>query len=340
MKEAYLYDSLEGGKTKCRLCYKKCVIAPGETGFCKVRRNVDGKLIAENYGISTYFVRDTIETEGVFHYRPGCPTIEIGTYGCNLHCKFCQNWKYSQADFANVETFKEYTPECVIKTCKEMDVDLIAWTFNDPIIWYEFVMDTSELAKKEGISCLYKSSHIISLEALENLCSVIDVFSVSLKSIREDFYRKHCEGWIEPVKDALKYLYGRKDKHLEVSNLVIPETNDSPKEVEDMISWVKENLDETVPFHFVRYHPDYKFTIPRTPEQTVLAARKQAKEMGMKHVYVGNVFASEGLNTFCSNCNNLLIEREGHRVSFNDGLDKEAVRCSCCEHAVERMVIK
>ena len=338
MKEAYLYDTLDDGKTKCRLCYKRCVIGPGETGFCKVRKNEGGKLYAENYGISTYFVRDSIETEGIFHFRPGCATIEMGTYGCNLHCKFCQNWKYSRAEEVDINTFVEYTPEKVIEKCKEMKVDLICWTFNDPIIWYEFVLDTSKLAKEAGITSLYKSSHIISLEALENLCESVDVFSVSLKAINEDFYKEHCAGWIEPVKDALKYLYGRKDKHMEVSNLVIPQTNDDPKEVRELVSWLLENLDNTVPLHFVRYHPDYKFTIPRTPVETVMKAREIAKEMGMKHVYVGNIFASEGLNTICAECGETLVVREGHRVNFSEHLNREKGSCTKCGSSLERMI--
>jgi len=334
MKEAYLYDSHEDGSVGCRLCFKNCHIPLGESGFCGVRRNVEGRLIAENYGVSTYFVRDTIETEGVFHYRPGCATIEIGTYGCNLHCKFCQNWKFSQADLTDPTSFVKYTPEEVVEKCVQMGVDLIAWTFNDPIIWYEFVIDTARLAREKGITSLYKSSHMISLEALENLCRDVDVFSVSLKSIRGDFYEEYCEGRIEPVLDALKYLYKRGDKHLEVSNLMIPQINDSADQIREMVSWIKENLDTRVPLHFVRYHPDYKFTIPRTPEETVMKARAIALEMGMKHVYVGNVFSSEGLNTFCENCGQGLILREGQRVEFLENMDPAQSRCRACGSAV------
>jgi pyruvate formate lyase activating enzyme len=339
MKEAYLYDSGSDKSVRCRLCYKQCHIRDGYAGFCGVRRNVDGILIAENYGVSTYFVRDTIETEGVFHYRPGCATIEIGTYGCNLHCKFCQNWKYSQANLADPESFVRYTPEEVVDKCIEMGVDLIAWTFNDPIIWYEFVIDTARLAKQRGITSLYKSSHIISLEALENLCESVDVFSVSLKSIRGEFYREHCEGSIEPVMAALKYLNGRADKHLEVSNLMIPEINDSSEEISELVEWLKANLDETVPLHFVRYHPDYQFTIPRTPVETVMKARSIALDMGMKHVYVGNVFSSDGLNTTCPECGVTLIRREGQRVDFLDDLDRQGCQCRACGVSLNRLVI-
>lgn len=340
MKEAYLYDRLENKETRCRLCYKNCEISPGGTGFCRVRENHDGILYSKNYGVSTYFVMDTIETEGVFHYRPGCRTIEMGTYGCNLHCKFCQNWKYSRAEHVSLDSLIEYTPEDVLKKCRDMDVDLVAWTFNDPIIWYEFVIDTAELLKKNGISSLYKSSHIISLEALESLCGCIDVFSVSLKSIRDEFYKEHCEGWIEPVKEALRYLYGRGDKHLEVSNLMIPGINDSPEEVRELVDWVSTNLDEKVPLHFVRYHPDYKFTIPRTPEETVIKARDIAKNLGMKHVYVGNVFTSPGLNTFCSLCGELLIVREGRRVENTDQVDLQKSACRACGHKIENMTMR
>lgn len=339
MKEAYLYEKLDQNRVKCNLCYKNCVINPGKTGFCQIRENKEGTLYALNYGVSTYFVRDTIETEGVFHYKPGCATIEIGTYGCNLHCKFCQNWKYSQADKVDKSCFVNYTPEEVVKKCKDMGVDLIAWTFNDPAIWYEFVLDTAKLAKKEGIISLFKSSHTISVEALKNLSEYIDIFSISFKAIDPDFYKTHCEGSITPVLDALKYLYNLKDKHIEVSNLVIPENNDKEEDFKKLTQWMLDNMDTSVPLHFVRYHPDYLFTIPRTPEDTVMKARETAKKMGMKHVYVGNVFSSEGLNTYCSKCNSVLITREGRKIVPTDLLDKENVKCKNCGTPVERLVL-
>ncbi len=337
-KEAYLYDKLPDNKVKCRLCPKECIIKENEQGFCTVRTNTDGILYADNYGESTYFVRDTIETEGVYHYKPGCFSIEVGTYGCNFHCDFCQNWRYSRTDTVKMDALVTYTPQQLVDKCIEMDIKLIAWTFNDPIIWYEFIMDTAGIAKANGITSLYKSSHFISQEALENLCAHVDIFSISLKSIKDEFYRKYCTGWIEPVKESLKYLVGRGDKHVEVSNLVIPTINDSEEEVNEFNTWILENIGDSIPVHFVRYHPDYKFTIERTPEETVMAIRAAALKAGIKHAYVGNVFSSVGINTYCTKCNNLLIKREGRRVEI-DGMDESTGTCKKCNHKVENMII-
>jgi pyruvate formate lyase activating enzyme len=344
MKEAYLYTKLENDKVQCELCYKNCLIRSGETGFCQVRQNIDGTLYAHNYGISTYFVRDTIETEGVFHYKPGCSTIEIGTYGCNLHCKFCQNWKYSQADKVDKNCFVKYTPDEVVQKCQNMGVKVIAWTFNDPAIWYEFVLDTAEKAKKQGIISLFKSSHTISLQALENLSEYVDIFSISLKSIDPQFYKTHCEGSIVPVLEGLEYLYSlnkgsSEQKHIEISNLIIPETNDSDEEITKLVQWIIDNMDTTVPLHFVRYHPDYLFEIPRTPAATVLKAREIAKKMGMKHVYVGNIFSSEGLNTYCHTCGSMLIKREGRKIDITENLDKSHLLCNKCKTPVDRLIL-
>lgn len=336
---ASLYDTHDDGAVSCRLCGKKCRITPGNSGFCTVRKNEDGKLVTINYGESTYFVRDSIETEGVFHYRPGCLTIEVGTYGCNLHCDFCQNWRYSRADTVKLDTLVEYTPQQLVDRCIEMKIDLIAWTFNDPTIWYEFVMDTSELAGKHGIKCLFKSSSFISLEALENLAKHIDVFSVSLKSIRDDFYRSLCTGWIDPVRDAIQYLAGRKDKHLEISNLMIPTLNDDEEQIRELVGWVMENAGVDVPLHFVRYHPDYKFTIPRTPEPIVARAREIALEMGMNHVYIGNSFSHQGLSTWCAGCGEQLIFREGRRCEIKESLDQTTASCRKCGRKVNRLVL-
>jgi pyruvate formate lyase activating enzyme len=220
-----------------------------------------------------------------------------------------------------------------------MDIELLAWTFNDPIVWYEFVLDTSILLKKAGIKTLYKSSHFISPEALEKLADVIDVFSVSLKSIKDEFYKQYCTGWIAPVKEALLYLHGRDDCHLEISNLMIPTINDGDTEIRNFVNWILDNLSNDIPVHFVRYHPDYKFTIPRTPEEVVSKARDIALEMGLKHVYLGNSFSHAGLNTWCSKCGEELIHRHGRRCDRLPALDQSNGSCSVCGHKVENLIL-
>lgn len=330
VKKSQYFKKLEAEAVQCVLCPRKCKIKIDETGFCKVRKNIDGQLYNLNYGISTYMVVEPIENNAVFHFYPGENALAVGTISCNLDCSFCQAWKYSK--ISNVENlyleyFDTYTPEQIVNKAKTLDLKIISWTFNDPMSWFEFVLDTAKIAKENGILSLFKSNHYINEPPLKELAQYVDIFSVSLKSIEDEFYKKYCHGSVEPVLNATKILKTL-DKHIEICNLVIPTLNNSKEQFSKLIDWVKEHLGINTPLHFTRFHPSYKLTnLPRTSLSDVNVARKIAKNKGLKYVYIGNVFMDDGLNSYCVKCSNLLLSRTGGRTIIKN---KNPLKCDKC----------
>jgi pyruvate formate lyase activating enzyme len=303
-------------KVICTLCPKACKLSDSEMGFCKVRKNIGGELYNTNYGLSTCMVIEPIETNGVFNFFPGKKTLSIGSVGCNLNCNFCQAWKYTREFDKRKEHFNYYTPQDIINMAKNLNLNILAWTFNDPISSFEFVKDTAELAKKEGMINLFKSSHFINEKPIKDIMDYIDIFSISIKSINEDFYKKNCGGSLEPVKNIAKLLRENK-KYIEVSNLVIPTYNNSDEDFSNFISWVKKELGINTPVHFARFHPDYKLLdVERTPIEDIHRAISIAKKQGMNYVYSGNIFIDKYLNTYCPKCGEMIIERKGERISI------------------------
>ena len=310
--EAKLYKKLSENRVQCELCPRRCVIAEGNTGFCKVRRNINGTLYAISYGRAVRAAEEFIETEAVFHFEPGSRILSLGNVGCNLNCSYCQNWRFSQIEHIDEKSIIKYTPEEVVKMALERDIKILSWTYNDPVIWYEFVLDTARLAKKHGLYNLFKSALFVNPEAIEELMKVIDIFSISIKSLNDEFYRKLTTGWIKPVLQGTKKIFDSGKHYLEISNLVVTGANDKEKDYLELIDWVKNNLSVDVPLHFVRFHPNYKYThVSRPLIDTLEKARELAKDSGIKHCYLGNVFSHEGANTYCRVCNNLLVERMG-----------------------------
>jgi len=329
LKESKFYETLSKKTVKCTLCPRGCVLGESQTGFCKVRQNIEGKLYNLNYGLSTYKVVEPIETNAIFHHHPGEKALAIGTIGCNLDCSFCQAWRYSKIDeIRKFDCFAHYSPEDIVKSAQKLNLKVLSWTFNDPIAWFEFVLDTAKIAKENGIESIFKSNHFINEKPLRELTKHVSIFSISIKSIREDFYKKYCKGSVKPVLETARILK-KLDKHIEVCNLVIPTKNNSPEDISDLVSWVKANLGVETPLHFARFHPEYKMTnIARTPIQDITIARRIAEKSGMKYVYSGNVFDDEGLNTYCSKCHNLLITRHGENTHIRN---KHPVFCDKCK---------
>jgi pyruvate formate lyase activating enzyme len=231
----------------------------GQKGFCGVRKNIEGTLNSLIYGKTVQLTQETIETEAVFHYAPGAPILSLGNIGCMLACDFCQNWKTAQVKYLDENEIHYHTPEQVVDIALQRGIQILSWTYNDPVVWFEFVMDTARLARQKGLKNLFKSSFFISIEAAAELCNVIDVFSISIKSMDEEFYRRLTKGWLPPVLEATKLVFAN-GKHVEISNLLITDLNDSEDDVKRMASWVLDNLSDKVPLHFVRFHPDYKYT--------------------------------------------------------------------------------
>ncbi|MFX0195083.1 MAG: AmmeMemoRadiSam system radical SAM enzyme [Candidatus Hodarchaeota archaeon] len=306
---ASLYEPLPQRKVLCKLCPRGCKMNDGKRGFCGTRQNIGGDLYTLVYGKAVRVAQEFMETEGVFHFAPGSPILSIGNMGCNLYCKFCQNWKTSQMKYIDENDFEFYTPKQIVNLALNKDISVLSWTYNDPVVWHEFVMDTARLARQKGLVNLYKSAFYITLDAVKELCEVIDIFSLSLKSIREDFYRKHATGTLPPILENIRYVY-HTGIHLELSNLMVTDLNDSEEDARAVAQWHLENTSADVPLHFVRFHPAYQYKdVPRTPIDRLERARKIALEMGVKYCYIGNVYDSDGGNSFCPECHSLLIKR-------------------------------
>ncbi|MFN7961382.1 MAG: AmmeMemoRadiSam system radical SAM enzyme [Thermoanaerobaculia bacterium] len=328
MHPARLGEELGGGVVQCHLSPRNCRMTPGKAGFCGVRMNVDGRLVTLNYGRATHVTQESIETEAVFHFGPGAPILSLGNVGCMMNCDYCHNWKTSQARMVSRGDVHQYTPEQVVEIALERNIPVISWTYNDPVVWHEFVLDTSRLAKKHGLITLFKSAFYISLEGAAELCEVIDIFSVSVKSMDPEFYKRYTKGRLEPVLEATKYVFDQ-GKHVEISNLMVTDANDRPDQAREVAEWVLTNLSENTPLHYVRFHPDYKYThVDRTPIPRLEAARAAALEMGVKYVYLGNVYDNDAVHTYCTRCQSRLIERYGLNAR-PVGLD-EAGRCRSC----------
>jgi pyruvate formate lyase activating enzyme len=325
---ASLEEPLEDGVVRCHLSPRNCKIRPGQHGFCMVRANRGGRLVSLNYGRSVHATEETIETEAVFHYAPGARILSMGNIGCMLNCDYCHNWKTSQARFVEDKDVYYYSPAEVVNIALQHGIKVISWTYNDPVVWHEFVTETAALAQQAGIKNLYKSAFFISSEAIEELIPVIDIFSISIKSMDPKYYRKVTKGWLEPVLEGTKQVY-RAGKHVEVSTLMVTDLSDNEQTAIDMANFVGEQLGPEVPTHFVRFHPDYRMTNTiRTPVDRIERARKIAMEMGLHHVYLGNVYDTESTKTWCRHCDALQVTRYGLNADLV-GVNDEA-RCTQC----------
>ncbi len=329
-RDAKFFRKLDDQSVECYLCPRHCKIKDEKGGFCKVRWNEGGNLKTLNYGVSVQMTQEVIETEAVNHFAPGTPILSLGNVGCMMNCDYCHNWKTSQMREVNLKDIHHYTPEQVVATALEKNIKILSWTYNDPVVWHEFVYDTAKLARKHGLINLYKSAFYIGPEAIEELLEVIDIFSISLKSLNPEIYLKTTKGQLQPVLDGIKQVYKSKRHHLELSNLVVTDSTDKMEEIERLVSWILTELDSTVPLHLVRFHPDYKYTyVERTSIEFLKKARERALEMGLKHCYLGNVYESgEWLNTHCQSCDEVLVKRFGLQTQ-TPGLSSDGSCLNC-----------
>jgi len=301
---------------QCELCPKMCLIEPGQSGECRVRINIDGVLRTVVYGFPCSTHIDPIEKKPLFHFRPGSKILSIATVGCNLHCKNCQNWEISQA---NPEDTKAYAlpPEKLIQTVKYYNCPSLAYTYTDPIIFYEYTYDTAKLARQANIHNVLVTAGYINTEPWKRLLEYVDAANVDLKGITEEFYIQVCSGTLKPVQQAL-VLAKASGILLEVTNLIIPTLNDKPEQIRQLAHWVKANLGSDTPLHFSRFFPRYKMRhLPPTSLKTLDMAREIAISEGLHYIYIGNIQSKFGQNTYCPGCKVLLIERIGYTILQN-----------------------
>jgi len=283
MKEALFYQVKDNSRVQCFLCPHNCLISEGKAGLCGVRKNEKGKLYSLVYGQATSLALDPIEKKPLYHFHPGEFILSVGTKGCNFFCKFCQNWTISKDLNAQTEAV---TPQFLVERAKKLNSFGIAYTYNEPFIWYEFVLDTARLAKKEGLKNVLVTNGYVNQEPLRNILPFIDAMNIDIKSIEDKFYVDTCAAKLNPVLETIKE--SAKHCHIELTNLIIPTLNDSKENFLKLTDWIYENLGDSVPLHFSRYFPCYKLNIPATPVSTLEKAQHIAKKK-LKFVYLGNV---------------------------------------------------
>ncbi len=301
-------------KIHCDLCPRGCDVADGQRAFCFVRQNVGGRMVLTTYGHSTGFCIDPIEKKPLNHFFPGSSVLSFGTAGCNLGCKFCQNWSISKA--REVEALSDSaTPDAIARAAERAGCKSVAFTYNDPVLWAEYAIDTAIACHERGIQAVAVTAGYVTPEARPEFFRHMDAANVDLKGFTEDFYRKVCLGHLDPVLDTLRWLKHESSVWFEITTLLIPGHNDSEDEVKRLSAWVAENVGTEVPLHFTAFHPDWKLTdAPHTPASTLTRARAIALAAGLKHVYTGNVHDGAGQSTYCSGCGAVLIERDWYEL--------------------------
>lgn len=303
-------------KVQCELCPKACVIQPGQSGECRVRINIDGVLRTVVYAYPCSIHADPVEKKPLFHFLPGTRILSIATVGCNLHCKNCQNWEISQANPEQSQAYF-YPPDKLVAAAVEYGFPSIAYTYTDPVVYYEYTYDTAKLARAQNIRTVLVTAAYISKEPWRRLLEFVDAANIDLKGITDDFYRRVCSGTLKPVQQAL-VLAKAAGIMVEVTNLIIPTLNDKPEHIRQLVQWVRRNLGSETPVHFSRFSPRYKMRhLPPTSARTLELAREIAMSEGMQYIYIGNIQSKEGQNTYCPACKKLLIERIGYTVLQN-----------------------
>jgi len=325
MIEALYYKSLKDDQVQCQLCPFFCTINKKNQGLCGARTNRNGKLYSKIYGEVTSISLDPIEKKPLYHFYPNQNILSIGTKGCNFHCTFCQNWQISQSLNAHSQKIE---PKDIVKIAKEKNSFGIAYTYSEPLIWFEFVLETARLAKQEGLKNVLVTNGFINEKPLLEVLPYIDALNIDIKSIDDAFYQKYCQGQLKPV---LKTAELAKSKALvEITNLVIPTKNDSEKNFQDLTNWIYNHLGKETPLHFSAYFPQYKLTIPPTTKETLEKAFAIAKEK-LSFVYLGNISTEIGQNTYCPYCQELLIERHGY---FIPQINIKKGTCTFCQKVI------
>lgn len=313
IKKAEHFESLKDGSVKCTLCPKMCMLKDSEEGACKVRVNYNGALYTISYGILSTQSIQPIE-KMLYHFYPGTKTFAVSSVGCSFNCPWCQNFGISQTKHGSAPTF-EMIPQDVVNSAKKYGANIISFVNNEPLVWYEFVKDVSKISKENGMKNMLFTNGYIMLDALKDLVEYVDAVNLDVKGFSEELYQKYCNGTLAPVLDVAKYFI-EKRVHLELTYLIVPLINDSLEEIGNFVDWVKDQLDTSVPVHFARFFPAYKFQDrPPTPADTLMAAANLAYEHGLEYVYVKNVYF-EGLeDTHCPRCHMQLISRHNFSIS-------------------------
>lgn len=321
-RRAEYWSPLDDGALRCELCPHRCRIAPGHRGVCRIRENRDGVLYAAAYGETVSLSLDPIEKKPLYHFHPGGAILSVGANGCNLSCVFCQNHAISQGDVPT----RRLEPAELAETADRPGSLGVAFTYTEPLVWFEYVKDCAGPLHERGLALVCVSNAYLEPEPFAELSGLVDAFNFDLKSFRDGFYRELCGGSLAPVLANLEAALAS-PAHVEITNLLIPGENDDPEELHELCAWLAER-DPAAPLHFSRYHPAWKLDAPPTPERTLLRARETAREAGLRHVYLGNLALEPGANdTRCTACGAVLVKRGGYRTTLGA---LEDGRCAVC----------
>lgn len=328
---AKYWHHLDDGRIQCDVCPRFCKLSDGQRGLCFVRARLGDQMVLTTWGRSSGFCIDPIEKKPLNHFLPGTPILSFGTAGCNLTCKFCQNYEISKArEMDKLSSLA--TPEMIAKTAKAYGCSAVAFTYNDPVIFLEYAVDVAQACREMGIRTVAVTAGYIGEKAREEFFRHMDAANVDLKGFTDRFYHKLCSAHLDDVLETLKYLRHETGVWVELTNLVIPGENDGDAEFHEMTSWVHDELGPDVPMHFSAFHPDWKMMdTPRTPAETLVRARRIAMENGMRYAYVGNVHDKTHSSTFCHGCGEILIGRDWYQLS-DWNLDAHGACKSCGTH--------
>ncbi|MFO7897224.1 MAG: AmmeMemoRadiSam system radical SAM enzyme [Candidatus Cloacimonadales bacterium] len=313
MREAEFYQALPNGDLQCQLCPHFCLISPGELGRCRSRKNQAGKLLAINYGETVSLSLDPIEKKPLYHFYPGSQILSLGANGCNFACSFCQNYQISQSQVPT----RKITPNEIVQLCSKYQVNSVAFTYTEPFIWYEFVLDSAKILRAAEIEVVLVSNGFINPAPLKKILPFISAMNIDLKAYDDDFYQKYCAGKLAPVLQTIQIA--APVCHLEITNLLISGLNDSQQQIESLVDFIYQ-IDPQIPLHFSRYYPCYKMDLPATKFSVLQQAARWAEKLA--HVYLGNVAADDSI--YCANCGKLLIERQSATNNLANG------KCKFC----------
>lgn len=322
------WHRLDDGRIQCDLCPRDCKLHEGQRGACFVRQRAGDRMVLTTYGRSSGFCVDPVEKKPLNHFYPGTPILSFGTAGCNLACKFCQNWDISKS--REMDTLMDQaSPEAIARAADELGCKSVAFTYNDPVIFAEYAMDCADACRERGIKAVAVTAGYIGAEARRDFYAKMDAANVDLKGFTDEFYFKLCGAHLQPVLDTLVYLKHETDVWFEITTLLIPGKNDTDAELKAQCEWIARELGNDVPLHFTAFHPDYKMNdIPATPASTLTRARRIAQDHGLRFVYTGNVHDTDGGTTFCPGCQAPVIVRDWHRI-LDYRLD-DGGRCTAC----------
>ncbi len=334
MHKARFYEKDKQGAIRCLLCPQRCSIEEGAVGLCGVRRVVEGELISSNYGLCAAAHWDPIEKKPLYHFFPGRSILSLGTLGCNLACRFCQNWTLARSNPQAGTSGRHLSPGQVLEMLQREgspeEVLGVAYTYNEPTVWYEFVFDTARLIREHGYRNVMVTNGFINRDALKELLPLIDAFNIDVKAFSDSFYRQHCRGMRRPVLQTVELAASR--SHVEITCLLIPTLNDDPGELALLCDWIA-GINPNIPLHFSRYFPQHRLTLPPTPLETL----KQAQEIALRklrYVYLGNVELPGSSDTCCPNCGAVLIRRRGYQTQLSGLTGNRCRHCRTALHIV------